>query len=365
MLVLFGEKNSPNLGDAVICNVAQHFFRLFSGRKGLIVQDISFLLRGNDIYLNAIRRICEVLRINHAQLDYFYYSCKLFFSIRSHSTICYVGGELLLDFFMPQILLVLRIAYLKKCSLVCLSLGMGSISTDNLYKLKKYLTRLTTVDLTLRDHVVNFCNEVDNRAKWSPDIAILSYRVYGNKQKRKNVVGIGCIDINLYNRINPKNPVSYKKYFNSICQLIETLFVNNFSVELFCNGDWSDYNMSISIYDSLPSKEKVSLRARPSSDKELVEIISSYSLVISSRLHSLIIAYSYEIPFIGIEWEEKVTCFAKTINCNHRVVKMCSIDDIGEQMVHEALTNSYDLQQKKYYEEIVLSRIRGIVKKAY
>ncbi|QEW06256.1 polysaccharide pyruvyl transferase family protein [Nitrincola iocasae] len=53
---------------------------------------------------------------------------------------------------------------------------------------------------------------------------------------------------------------------------------------------------------------------------ELVKIYSMASLVIASRLHSCVLAYSQKVPFVGISYHPKLVGFSHTIGCRDFVL---------------------------------------------
>lgn len=358
--VFFGETHSPNLGDSVICNVAKVIIENTFGIQDVYIQDVSYILRSNDANLQKIRLLCQRIHIDSKRFEKWYYTAILSINIPRNSNICYVGGALFQDFFINQILLVLKIARIKNCSFATISLGIGLLSSNNICRLRNGLKCIKKVDLSLRDGIEFFKLQVDKRAYWSPDIAIMTKYVYGNKPRNNNTIGIGCIDMCYYNRNFPNKPVSTEEYQNKMIYLVKDLLRNGFSVELFCNGDYQDYITAEKIYNKV-NDSKCALRPRPQNDKELVDIISSYLCIISARLHSLIISYSYDIPFIGIEWDNKVKAFADTLNLGMFVFKMNDICEINSDMVKKRLQIGFNSQIRKQQEECIIERIKKIL----
>lgn len=67
----------------------------------------------------------------------------------------------------------------------------------------------------------------------------------------------------------------------------------------------------------LPIEEKY-LAPRPQKTIDLIKKIYSYKATISARLHANIIAVSYDIPTIGLVWNNKLKFFGERIECPER-----------------------------------------------
>lgn len=73
---------------------------------------------------------------------------------------------------------------------------------------------------------------------------------------------------------------------------------------------------------------------RPKSVDELVNIISSFDAAVVTRLHSSIIAYSFDIPTIGLVWNNKQLMFGKAIKHSERFIEE-SFDEKSLQINQE------------------------------
>lgn len=353
--IFFGETNSPNLGDSVIATVAKVSLGRIMSSDNIEIHDVSYLLRSNDSFLKVIRKVCRVIQIESHSIEYLYYAIRLYWLIPRKSVVCFIGGALFQDFFIEQLLLVLKISYRKKCKFSTISLGIGPLSSRNVSLLRERINCIPEVDISLRDGLFFFQDQIDKRIYWSPDIAILSKYVYGEKTKNNNIIGVGCINIDYYNKNYPDKPLSKQFYYREMLSLITKLQDEGFVVELFCNGDILDYYSAFDIYTL--SKGKCSLRPRPVSDNELIDTISNYSCIISARLHSLIISYSYNIPFIGLAWDKKVIAFAESLSLGDFVYPLSMISCITPFVVTRRIEMGYDIQVRQDQEQILCRRL--------
>ena len=73
--------------------------------------------------------------------------------------------------------------------------------------------------------------------------------------------------------------------------IIDSLSKANVNLEIFTNGDTEDTGYTRSLYSKLCPKVKLTI---PTIPKELTRTVSSNKGIITSRLHSCIIAYSLD-----------------------------------------------------------------------
>ena len=71
---------------------------------------------------------------------------------------------------------------------------------------------------------------------------------------------------------------------------------------------------------------KSKMMRTPNSPRELVYNISQLGGIITSRLHSCIVSYSLDIPFVAIAWNDKLYRFAERINHPEAVVGKKQMD---------------------------------------
>jgi polysaccharide pyruvyl transferase WcaK-like protein len=104
-------------------------------------------------------------------------------------------------------------------------------------------------------------------------------------------------------------------YDSVLLKIISHLISLKKNILLFTNGTIEDEEYKERLYAKISNdeKEKICLASRPNRPLDLVNIITQTEYIISQRLHSNIIAYSYKIPSIGIVWDKKLVGFFKKI----------------------------------------------------
>lgn len=138
---------------------------------------------------------------------------------------------------------------------------------------------------------------------------IFRKEILGNNNQINNgqfIVGIGIIGKPCFKRMG-----QFKKYCKDIRDLIRRVSSSGLvtNVVLY-STELSDYNTINQIHKSMHSNESIQVK-KWSSIEELFNLYKRFSLIISSRMHSLIIAQRLEIPYVGICWQDKLVEYSE------------------------------------------------------
>lgn len=322
LVLLIGEANSNNLGDSVICNVGYALFsKIYNSNVALF--DISIVKR--LLYRhNLCRKVLDKARL-YKLFEYYYILFVLLFKYRKTGKVIFVGGALIKDYFINAINPILRFACLRGIPVRFLSIGYEKLSEEDLKSFIRHVECVDDLIISTRDNreylEIIFGKEIKN----TPDIALLSSRIYKNKHVEPNLIGLGCINPEAY-KWKDKHPEISNNYIEDMVQTIEKLCSLGYKVELFTNGDLKDYECAQKVIRQSGNKN-VQLAIRPLTDVDLVDCITKYEKIISARLHSLIIAFSYGIPAYCIGWSHKVYDFAEMTG-NTNVIDMAEINSV-------------------------------------
>ena len=114
---------------------------------------------------------------------------------------------------------------------------------------------------------------------------------------------------------------------------------------MFCNGIKSDYLIGQKILENLNLEniDNIYLAKRPTKSKKLINLITSYKAIIAARLHAIIVAVSYNIPAVGLVWNDKLTEFGEIMNISNRFIEKDKFRDsvyIVDQL-EESIRNNY------------------------
>lgn len=357
-IVFIGETESCNLGDSVICKVLTSLFKRENSLNDVILLDISVARRPKDIFSQILGNKFYTRFYTYFDKYIYYYSLLYYFLFIPYGAkVCFVGGALIQNFFADSLLAVLSVCRYKNCSLEFFSLGCGPLEDRYISQIEKKIKKIKKVELSFRDSLDVFGNRLP--LSQSPDVAICSNLYYGNiKHKREHVIGIGVIDVKTNNNIGVD--ISIELYRRCIITIVKEVIRRGWQVELFCNGELGDYAELCRIKEMI-NLQSVHIAKRPGNDMELVSCVSGYEYVIASRLHALIIAYSYKIPIFGLSWDKKIQSFLNYVGLENNCVdlsdlKLEYIDNIVDLLfdtiiktdVHESL------------QSIVLEKIKNI-----
>lgn len=166
--------------------------------------------------------------------------------------------------------------------------------------------------------------DLEDKSLFCFDNAILIRDVYPELSvdvNRKIKIGISLCH---YERYNGGNLSSEKEREESVLRLLENIIENDNEIDelvfIVFNGSENVGDLEITKQFNEILKDKIKTRiVKYSSDTEkLVKEINDCKFIIGTRLHSGILAYALDIPFILVEYHEKCTDFLDTINHNYR-----------------------------------------------
>lgn len=217
--------------------------------------------------------------------------------------------------------------------------------------LKYVLNRHCVKFLSTRDDLENAGNYISDENKTAlvgdPALYIsdLYPKVLNNKDK---IIGIGVIRGRIF--IDYWVKFTEKDIINSYVSLIKELESKGYRWKLFCNGIERDYEIGIKILEqlNLPVTEEF-IAPRPKTPKDLLNIITSFSAIFAARLHANIIAASYQIPSVGLVWNDKLRLFGKIIGFSERFITKDQFKDSAHivDLIEKAMDEGYDCEKLK------------------
>ncbi len=256
---------------------------------------------------------------------------------------------------------ILNAAKEKKIPIVVLSAGIESV-------FNKKDARCQLFSETLSDNLFKYISTRDNIEELSKyvtnkqtglskiaDIGVWSADVYNVvKNKDADTVGIGVIVADRF--VEFHTGITPKMYDDVLVGVINRLLAKGEKVEIFNNGDSKDeaYAKHIAALAGI-NQDLVKTAKTP---EDIVKTISNYKGIISSRLHSVIPAYSLDVPFIAISWNNKLKYFAENIGVKERVIEKEQMDcDNITKAFEKALVEGYDNSFKEKYKQTDLEFI--------
>ncbi len=150
--------------------------------------------------------------------------------------------------------------------------------------------------------------------------------------------------------------------WRELCNQFDEL---GYDYELLTSGHFADEAVLQYMVDEGYVKKEKCVR-NMNTPEQLVEKISSYSGVVSCRLHPSIISFSCNVPSVGLIWNSKVTDFYRHIGYPERAVSIDSLfvdNQISVTPIVYALGKAMEKGIKKdinYVESVYGSLVEGI-----
>lgn len=333
-LLLIGEMYSENLGDGIICETVNNLFKEqydvkildLSGRKKYIPSNNTFnFFKENIQYLKSILKKV-IYRIgfkgNGKKSQKIYNEfIKNFDKLAKDTcfdTIIFVGGQLFIDVFINQIQYVCQYAKENNKKVVFNSCGTGKLLQVN--KLKSILNNESVKYISVRDGRNKIEKYTTTKIFDCHDNAILCNKYYKLVSNKRDNLGIGIMFSTLQ---SPCRQVAFWK------KLLKSLKKNNINFKIFTNGSTKDQSFAEYLLRKCKISAEEHLISKPKKPEELVSTINTFTGICSMRLHSMIVAYSLNIPCVPISWDEKVNVFFQkidySINCFNLKSKIADI----------------------------------------
>ncbi|WP_313477375.1 polysaccharide pyruvyl transferase family protein [Microbacterium sp.] len=244
--------------------------------------------------------------------------------IESADAILFAGGGLFglsyLDFFR-HVDRITELADRRGTPIIFSSMGMNNMDADgNTDAFVKILSRGCVKAIAVRENLTLFreaAADVAHEVTQIADPAVWTRYVYGMADvKPDGWFGINVVRGGLFAANGgPWGLTAELKYLHGLMERAEA---NGLDVRLFTNGSLDDNNtlrFFVQKY-GIPDAKVV----LPQTTREVVEAIASCSAIASIRMHSSIIAYSFDIPTVGLAWNEKLGHFYEAIGHPERLL---------------------------------------------
>lgn len=209
-----------------------------------------------------------------------------------------------------------------------ISLGIGPF--QNSYQEYCAVKALSKCDyITFRDQKsLDTYNKYfpDSNASIAPDpVFQLKYSL--NNEYTKSKIGLNIINPDLFPNDIPREEVisNYTELINIILEKV------NEDLILF-NTEQKDYDTVYEVYRNFLKNDRVHIK-KINNDSDLFEIYSQLKLLIGTRMHSLIIAYSQNIPIIGLSWQQKVNAMFSLLEDNKSVFPLFEMRNNMDQIL--------------------------------
>lgn len=242
---------------------------------------------------------------------------------------------------------IMRIKFLRK-KMLATGISIGPFkSTEEEKLLLDYIKDIDYVGVRDKKSM-----SYDKSFEFTFDLAILTPQIFNIIEKEVNKKKVVNINIS-----NAKNLEEYQ-------ELYKRFLINNkkqikkINVIVF---NPSDYEISNKFYlDIKQYTDNVSLVKYTKDTMEMLKVIANSDLMLGNRLHSGIISYAYDIPFILNEYHEKCTDFVKTVEQKYDYKEFERTLDKGIDHVIEQASNN---KKSEYFRRILYQQLEKMSEK--
>ncbi|BBL29639.1 polysaccharide pyruvyl transferase family protein [Pantoea ananatis] len=181
-----------------------------------------------------------------------------------------------------------------------------------------------------------------------PDPAVTLGQFYSNTSTEEKGVDVG-INVIDWTRIFFSSDLNVKglqlNYFDIYLHLAIRYLKNQQKVTFYTNGANEDncylQRLSEHIFAYDPKLWSQLNFVFVSDYSQLINVISGFTKVVSSRLHSIIIASSFLIPSVGLAWDGKVSSFYHMLNFSKGAIQLDHLNGRSGEEIANLIEDSF------------------------
>lgn len=342
-IVLVGLLHDTNLGDPAIFQITRHSIQEYC--KSRRIEAAFDYVDIGEYQVPRFDRPALNRRYENARNRLWHHLFKRSFTIfdrvkldcgraikRNSSAVIFVGGSIIKfkrqEYLHKMIDIVLRRADKLNVPVMFSGVGLEGYEDNNeaCELLKSDLNRYCVKVITVRDDIKTLqtsylnANSPIRTAKVS-DAACSLKKMYSPSSREKNTVGLGIIRSDIFAEYG--NCVSDDELLNLYADIYRQIIKRGKKCVIFSNGVSRDqiFAEKLASYITGEKVQNVYCFPQPHTVADLVAAITRCEAVIATRLHAAVIAYAYEIPFVGLIWNSKQRFFGESICLPDRFLK--------------------------------------------
>lgn len=373
-IITSGGWSYGNIGDEVILTSTIFLLHKYFEKDNLIFTSYNkneFMKYYNDKVVFSLHYLLEkedinIQNYNDVLSNIDYYGLNDYVNMFDQDTLFIMsGGGYFVEDWESQFvsrLLEIAIAKSKGAKVVVIGQSIGPIITRNgMVALKNELNKCDYIAVRDLDTIQLLKDiEVQTKVNYIPDLAVVISDILPSKNRDKNTIGIMPAAYSSYTSIssNKKNKfiekikkrfskpgILYRKEYKKI---INELSKNN-KIKIILSTQWKwDIDFAKYLIKDV-NQEKIDF-IYTTNAKELCEQLSKINVLISTKMHPLIVASSYNIPTIGISYNFKVDNYMKMIG---REKYCCRIDELKATNILPLVnSNEIDINMDLFKEKV-------------
>lgn len=261
------------------------------------------------------------------------------------------GGNMIFDL-EPDTLSAKRFGYYvenaKKRGVPVYAISLGIGPFQNKYQLKSAVEALAMCDyITFRDNrsyeLFREFNDTHKHVAVVPDPVF--FMATDNLTNNRSKIGINIINPVLFGA-----DLNSEKIQENYVALLNQLLTDFTEEIVIYNTEEKDFDYCKAVYQNFVDNQRVTL-AKVNSLSDLYNVYDSTKIIIGTRMHSMITAFSQGIPIIGISWQQKVDAMFELLGDSRSVFK---ISELGNNIIDiskllEEKLNAHTDYQKNYH----------------
>lgn len=234
---------------------------------------------------------------------------------------------------------------------------------------KRALNSDVVLSVSVRERIADLRNHLLTRetlpALQIADTAVWSSECYSVSRKEATdtpTVGINVISASVIDKFYRFSEGSFG-IVDIYCKLYEEIKSLGYEVKFFINGVDRDNETINVIRDRLRLGKDCIAHFPWGSGKGFLKMLSQFSFVVSSRLHTSICCYSLRIPTVAFAWDRKFQEFYDNIGESGRCMQRGFSYESVIAICKDAMTSSYENTGYNSYRQTVWTEIDRILEK--
>lgn len=230
------------------------------------------------------------------------------------------------------------------------SIGLGPFY--NKKQEKKAIQTLKDAEyITVRDQkTLNYFinNDIRNAYLSVDPVFINTNKDTKNEIENKNTIGVNIMDLSL----NKNSEGTIRKYEKAILNLINQLSNDKDNIIYLYCSEPRDQKTVDELYTKIRGKDNI-VKINIFNEDDLFNLYKKLNYIVGTRMHSLIIGMTFEIPVIGISWQQKVCEMFKLFNLEEYCIELEDFNKNFELPIiklNEIQNDGYAIQPREVLE---------------
>jgi len=329
-ILLLNEGYSDNLGDQVI-NDSLHYLLKNNGIINIDFQDFTKNInKPREISIKNKKTIkfffiLKILKkIVPSKIKWLIQNINRVIKISRHDydLVIIGGGQLILSnatFSIAMFLWIFLLKSFRNKKIILFAVGSGTKFNFLDKILYQYILKSVS-KIYVRDHnskkILKYIFDIDTTLVY--DVAFIHSRIFNKVRNPQENILLGVISFDVYKRYN-KNNISEEYFFETWIQLLNKNSINIENIQLFYTTQ-SDRTASLKFKNYISSEYQIDLEIVETSTKDkLIDELNKAKLVISARMHALILGFTYKCEIITYPVSDKLIEFDRMIHDNHKL----------------------------------------------